>query len=197
MPDDLKQRFKAFVPKPEPAKLQSRDDLPEAVEQSVHVWNRETHKSEHHTVTVPIVRCSTERAACHDLKAVLRLAGAGKLAVSDKTYQPGEAAMKAVNAVLLGGDFYEDSAYGPYERSASSNPLPGRCWCRRAEPWADGSGWVDRGSEGAGRPAGQTWRSCGSAGRSTLLDELRRIDCIKGQTGKPAQPDRGSGPGGP
>jgi hypothetical protein len=157
MPDDLKQRFKAFVPKPEPAKLKSRDDLPEAVEQSVHVWNRETRKSEEHTVTVPIVRCATERAACHDLKAVLRLIGAGKLAVSDKTYQPGEAAMKAVAAVLLGGDFYEDSAYGPYDKIGFIKPF---AWpllvqaggLARAERQAAG---IDHsGPEGAECPAG-------------------------------------------
>jgi hypothetical protein len=188
MPDDLRQRFKAFVPKPEPAKLESRDDLPEALEQSVQVWNRETHKSEEHTVTVPIVRCATERAACHDLKAVLRLVGAGKLAVSDKTYQPGEVAMKAVAALLLGGDFYDDNAYGPYEKIGFIKPFAwpllvqagglARLSGKRLELTTAGQKALSAPPEQTLAQLWQRWH------KTTLLDELRRIDCIKGQTGK-------------
>lgn len=188
MPDDLKQRFKVFVPKPAAAKLESRDDLPEAVEQSVHVWDPETRKSAEHTVAVSIVRCPTERAACHDLKAVLRLIDAGKLAVSDKTYQPGEAAMKTVAASLLGGDFYDDSEYDPDEQIGFIKPFAwpllvqagglARLNGKRLELTPAGRKALSALPEHTLAQLWQRWL------KATLLDELRRIDCIKGQTGK-------------
>jgi hypothetical protein len=51
------------------------------------------------------------------LAGVLRLIDAGKVAVSDKTCRPTSAAMRAVAAVLDGGDFYagddQDQEIGP------------------------------------------------------------------------------------
>ena len=48
----------------------------------------------------------TERTAQRELLSVLRLADAGKLAVSDKTRRPSNSMLDRVTAVLDGGDYY-------------------------------------------------------------------------------------------
>ena len=47
-----------------------------------------------------------ERTAQRELLSVLRLADAGKLAVSDKTRRPSNSTLDRVTAVLDGGDYY-------------------------------------------------------------------------------------------
>jgi hypothetical protein len=47
----------------------------------------------------------TERGAIHDLKAMLRLINAGKLAVSDKTRQPGAAGLRTDGRAIAGRRF--------------------------------------------------------------------------------------------
>lgn len=108
MPDDLRRRFKSIAPKPEPVQLASQDDLPAEWPLEFAEWNAKTRQREIHTRNIPLVERLTDRAATHDLKAVLRLIDAGKLAVSDKTSQPGAAALRAVDGLLLGGDLVDD-----------------------------------------------------------------------------------------
>ena len=49
-----------------------------------------------------------ERAALHDLLAVLRLVDAGKVAITDKNRWPTPGTMGQIGQVLEGGDFYAD-----------------------------------------------------------------------------------------
>jgi hypothetical protein len=88
LPDDLKERIRAFVPPPRDVTLASFADLPAGDEAS------------------PLTVRETERAAQFDLLAVLRLIDSAKLTASDKTRRPSGATVKAVAEALVGGDFY-------------------------------------------------------------------------------------------
>ena len=188
MPDDLRRRFKSFVPKPESAQLSPQEEIPGEWVLTYKEWDQETRKQKVYQNRVPIVRCLTERGAMHDLKAMLRLIDAGKLAVSDKTQQPGAAALRTLGGLLLGGDFYDDSGYGEYDKIG---PIKSFAWplLVQAGGLASLSGKTlqlsKAGQKALGEPVEKTiaqiWRRWQ---KTTLIDELRRIDCIKGQTGK-------------
>lgn len=188
MPDDLRRRFKSFAPKPEPVRLSLQDELPAERAMTYEEWDPATRQSKKYRRMIPIVRRLTERAAIHDLKAILRLIDAGKLAVSDKTHQPGVAALRILDALLLGGDFYEDREYGEDEKIGSIKSF---AWplLVQAGGLASLNGktlqLTKTGQKALSEPVEKTlaqlWRRWLKTG---LFDELRRIDCIKGQTGK-------------
>ena len=188
MPDDLRRRFRSIAPKPEPVQLASQDDLPAEWPLEFAEWNAKTRQREIHTRNIPLVKRLTDRAASHDLKAVLRLIDAGKLAVSDKTSQPGAAALRAVDGLLLGGDFYDDRGYGEYEKIGAIKAF---AWPMlvQAGGLAALSGktleLTKTGQKALSDPVEKTIAQLRRRWlKTTLFDELRRIDCIKGQTGK-------------
>ena len=188
MPDDLRQRFRSFVPKPEPVRLAPQNEIPGEWALTYEEWDQAAKKKKAYRKMIPITLRLTERSALHDLKAVLRLIDAGKLAVSDKTRQPGVAGLKAVNTVLLGGDFYDDSGYGEYEKIGLIKAF---AWPMLVQ----GSGLAaldgktlqltKSGQKALSDPLentlAQVWQRWL---KTTVFDELRRIDCIKGQAGK-------------
>ena len=189
MPDDLRRRFREFVPKPEPARLTSQDDLPGEWELVSHVWNLQTRQQEPRSEFIPLSPVLTERAARHDLKAVLRLIGAGKLTVSDKTHQPGAIALKAVGALLSGGDFYDDAQYeNEHQKIGSIKAFAWPLLVQAGNLAAFGGKGLEltkTGQKALSAPAEKTLAQLWQRWlKTTLLDELRRIDCIKGQTGK-------------
>lgn len=188
MPDDLRRRFKSFVPKPEPVRLASSNEIPAEWAMTYQEWDQKTLEKKTYRQMVPIAQRLTERAAIHDLKAMLRLIDAGKLAVSDKTHQPGAAALRTLDALVLGGDFYDDSGYDEYEKIGPIKPF---AWPMLAQAGglASLSGktlqLTKAGQKALSEPVekilAQLWQRWL---KTTLFDELRRIDCIKGQTGK-------------
>lgn len=135
----------------------------------------------------------TETPAIHDLQAVLGLVENGKLSVSEKTKIAGSAAIKKITAVLLSGDYYSQQDDWELE-----SYLGGKITPVRAYAWPlllQSSGLVRRvGTKlqlsGKGKKVAklpieesmrllyQRWRDKG------VLDEFKRIDVIKGQTGK-------------
>ncbi|MDS4021849.1 MAG: helicase-associated domain-containing protein [Candidatus Competibacter sp.] len=188
MPDDLRRRFKSFVPKPEPVRLSPQHELPAEWALTYQEWDEQTRKSKAYRQMVPIAQRLTERAAIHDIKAILRLIDAGKLAVSDKTHQPGVAALRSLDALLLGGDYYDDSEYGEYEKIGPIKPF---AWPMlvQAGGLASLSGktlqLTKTGQKALSEPVEKTLAQLWQRWlKTTLFDELRRIDCIKGQTGK-------------
>ena len=101
MPEDLRRRIKAFTPKPEPVQLSPLSEIPGEWALTYEEWDQAAKKKKVYRNMIPITCRLTERSGIHDLKAVLRLIDAGKLAVSDKTRQPGVAGLKAMNPLLL------------------------------------------------------------------------------------------------
>jgi hypothetical protein len=104
MPQDLRQRLRAFVPAPAQAALATIADLPEATEQRYTFYDYSAGSRRTGVELVPLAVRETERAAMHDVEAALRLVQSGKLSVSDKTRRPSAATTRAVADALLGGE---------------------------------------------------------------------------------------------
>lgn len=181
LPDDLRERLEAFVPEPPDAALESLAEPPAMLERQVELYDYAARKKERWTETIPVAVRETERSAQRDLAAVLRLVDAGKVSVSDKTRRPTGSAIRAVADVLDEGDFCDD-AVGPIK--AFAWPL-----IVQAAGLAELSGTRLRltkaGQKGLASLPAETLRASWNRWLDTrLLDELSRIECIKGQTGK-------------
>jgi len=186
MPRDLRGWLKAFVPAPRAARIKTADGPPDTLSQG---WtNGQTNQEE--TVEIPVIRAEMERAAQHDLLAVLRLVDAGKVRVSDKTKQATAAGARAITAVLQGGDFYP-----PVESSdpctTEPGPIKAFAWplILQAAGLAEASGTklqlTAAGRKALTSPPHETIRRAWNRWlKTTMLDEFNRVHTIKGQTGK-------------
>ena len=143
------------------------------------------------TETIPLALCETERSAQRELLCVLRLVDAGQIRVSDKTHKPTAATVKAISELLVGGDYYPHKP--PRDKYDDDNPGPMRAFAWpmivQAGKLAQLSGkrlqLTRSGRKALTAPAIDTMRSLWSRWvDTTILDELSRIDFIKGQTGK-------------
>jgi len=165
MPDDLRERLRTFIPAPTRAALTTVDQLPEQIE------------AEALTVV------ETEHAALHELPAVLRLVEAGKLPVSDRTHRPSATAMRALAAALHGGE--------PYPDDGEVGPIKAFAWPMLVQAGGlaqlQGSrlALTRAGSKALTAPAADVIRMLWDRWLGArILDELSRIDVIKGQTGR-------------
>lgn len=195
MPPELKQTLKAFVPKPQAPHLQNvSDTIPETflVRQQKY-WNDQEYE-------VPLTVCVMEQAAQKDLLSVLRLIQSGKVAVSDKTALPSGVTVKAIAAVLFGGDFYDDQQRKTADDYRYRSPeddigaIKAFAWTALLQVgnMAELSGkklvLTKAGLKALQDPPAKNlqtlWRRWL---KNTTFDEFRRIDEIKGQTGKGAR----------
>lgn len=190
VPRDLKGRLKGFVPPPRSAQVQTEDEPPATVTQSWEQVDYTTRENKVFTEEVPVIRCETERAAQHDLYAVLRLVDAGKVRVSGKTKRVTAAGAKAITAVLQGGDFYppEDE---PDDYRTDPGPIKAFAWplILQSAGLANLSGTklqlTPAGRKALTSPPHEVIRTVWKRWlKTTLLDEFNRIQPIKGQTGK-------------
>ncbi len=192
MPEDLKERLKTFVRPPPKAKLKALDELPTHMIRKWKAYNWETKKQESGTEEIPLEVREMERAAINDLQAVLRLIQTEKVSVSDKTRLPTTSTQKAITALLQDGDYYTDP---PESERQPDDQLIGSI---RAYAWplivqaallAELSGkklsLTKAGQKALSAPSETTLKLLWSKWqKTTFLDELRRINAIKGQTGK-------------
>jgi hypothetical protein len=169
----------------------SLEELPAAYDRPFERWNARTKKQEHGTEPVPLTVHETERSAQRELLSVLRLVDAGKVAVSDKTRRASSATIDAMTAVLEGGDYYP--FVPPTDRWHDENAGPMRAFAWplliQAGGLAQRSGsrlqLTKAGRKALAAPAAQTLKTLWEKWTdSTVLDELSRIECVKGQTGK-------------
>ena len=189
LPTDLKERLKELAPEPEPLTLKTSETPLEDASYDVNIYDTRTRTSELTRVEVPVKVLETETIARMDLLSVLRLIDAGKLAVSDKTHQPGNAAQEAIAALLVGGDYYEESdGESLYMKIGAIKPF---AWVMlvQAGGLAEFNGkrlaLTAAGMKALTAPPENTLRSLWKKWLSTtLLDEMRRVDAVKGQTGK-------------
>ena len=195
MPSELKQTLKAFVPKPQATRLKEvRDKIPDTflVRQQKY-WNDGEYE-------VPLTVCEMEQVAQKDLLSVLRLIQSGKVSVSDKTSLPSGATVKAIATILLGCDFYDDQqrkAEAQYNYITPDDDIGGI----KAFAWtallqvgnmAELSGkklvLTKAGLKALQDPPAKTLQTLWKRWlKNTTFDEFRRIDEIKGQTGKGAR----------
>ncbi|MBI5485827.1 MAG: helicase-associated domain-containing protein [Deltaproteobacteria bacterium] len=191
MPDDLKERLKAFVPAPAPAKIETLDQLPASHERPYTRWNSKTKTQEQVTEEVPLTVRETERTAQRELLSVLRLVDAGKVAVSDTTRRPSSATIAALTAILEGGDYYAHVPARNKWEDKNAGPIRAFAWplLVQAGGLAQLSGTrlqlTKAGRRALGETAAETIRTLWARWvGTTILDELSRIECVKGQTGK-------------
>ncbi len=166
-----------------PAGPTAVEELPEEIEQRHTFYDYATRARQTAVEFVPLTVRETERAARHDLEAVFRLADSGKLSVSDRTRRPSAATTRIVAQALLGGEPYpEDSGIGPMTSFAWPMLIQ---VAGLAELRGSRLALTNAGSKSLTVPAADMLRKIWDRWLATrLLDELSRIDVIKGQTGK-------------
>lgn len=181
MPSDLKRRLKEFVPPPAAAEIETLAELPAACDLP----------RKKGTKAVPLTVRETERTAQRELHSILRLVDAGKVAVSDKTRRASSAAIEAITSVLEGGDFYPRLPFTNKWRDENAGPIRAFAWplLIQAGGLAQLSGsrltLTGAGRKALADPGAETIRTIWTKWTdTTILDELSRIDCVKGQTGK-------------
>lgn len=195
MPSELKQTLKAFVPKPQATRLKEvRDTIPDTflVRQQKY-WNDREYE-------VPLTVCEMEQVAQKDLLSVLRLIQSGKVSVSDKTSLPSGATVKAIATILLGCDFYDDQqrkAEAQYNYTTPEDDIGGIkafAWTallqvgNMAELSGKKLALTKAGLKALQDPPAKTLQTLWKRWlKNTTFDEFRRIDEIKGQTGKGAR----------
>lgn len=182
IPDDLLARLEPLVGKPPGVSIESCRELPVAIERQLEHYDYARRERKHWTESIPLLVEERERASHEELVAVLRLVDAGKVAVSDKTRRPTAAAVRAVTSVLDRGDFYTEAEIGAIRAFAWPLLLQAAGLAERA---GSRLRLTAAGRKALAGSAGATLRRVWERWLETrLLDELGRIDAIKGQTGK-------------
>jgi hypothetical protein len=193
MPQDLKERLKAFVAPPAQAKIASSDSLPAVHYIPYEQWNsaKSAYEKKTEASSSPMTVHERERAAQRELISVLRLIDAGKIAVSDKTRRPSSSAMDAVAAVLEGGDYYPHVPFKNKWDDENAGPIRAFAWplLVQAGGVAQLSGTrlqlTKAGRNALSASPSETIRALWTKWQSTtIIDEFSRIECVKGQSGK-------------
>ncbi len=113
MPQDLKAQLKAFVPPPEPTRIQSVESLPATFSGTEKEYDHNTRTRKTRSIKISLHLRETEQVARRDLQTVLRLVDLGKVSISDKTFYPTGATLSAITEVLEEGMF-ASLMYGDY-----------------------------------------------------------------------------------
>lgn len=169
IPDDLCQQLKKIVPQPKEDTLANFQQLPEDIDFSQ----------------------AREYQAVVELHTVLKLVEAGKIRVSAKTRKPTAATIKAMTNALPTHDYYEMSAVAKDGYSDEIGAIKAFAWPMLLQAAKlvvlDGSRLqlTPAGQKALTIPPEKTIKILWTRWLKTrLLDEMRRIDVIKGQTGK-------------
>lgn len=195
MPKDLKAQLKAFVPPPEPTRIESLETLPPSLSRTLSGYDYRERKQHTTTVEFPLTVRETEAIARRDLQTVLRLVDLGKVAVSDKTFFPTGGTLNAIAEVLEDGDYYSDwtatrsPAGWDYRYDIGSIKPFAWTMLLQAGKLVELNGkrlaLTKTGQKALNEPSEKTLQTLWKQWlKTTFLDELRRVDSIKGQTGK-------------
>jgi hypothetical protein len=191
MPADLKARLKQFVPPPRDTVIATLDRLPPTYAIPFERWNQETRTREQATEEAPLAVHETELAAQRELISVLRLVDAGKVAVSERTRRASGATIDAITAILDRGDYYPRVPVENKWYDENAGPIRAFAWplLVQAGGLAQLAGTrlqlTRAGRKALSEPAAGTIRTLWTKWvDTTILDELARIECVKGQTGK-------------
>jgi len=173
LPMELAPLLQAFVPKPPPVKLASQLELPEADDSEV----------------LQVRLC--EQEVLTDLPLVLNLVQQGKLKASAKTGRASAVTIKLLAQELNGGDFYDTERPKTYRWSQEVGGIKAFAWplLLQSAKLAQISGSKLELSKGGVRqltkPTAEILRLLWQKWqKTTLLDEFRRIEAIKGQNAK-------------
>ena len=192
MPRDMVQELRAYVPPPIKLTLKSSEQPPNTIQVSYIDTStmRFRLKFKPQAVDPEILR--TEHMAQQDLLGVLRLVHLGKVSVSDKTLMPSKAAMKAIAGVLQPEDYYNEDDLPSTDRDLDPiGAIKPFAWAMLLQ----GGGLASltgkklqltpAGKKALNAPPEKTIKAIWSRWLKTkVIDELRRTENIKGQTGK-------------
>ena len=197
IPRDLRYRLREFVPRPPAATLTAVEALPTHQNVNDVVFNPVTRRGDSISTPVPLTVRNMESASQHDLMAALRLISTSKISITDKNHWPTPSAIRQMAVLLTDGDYYpdEESEAEKKRKRAEILEAPGPM---RAFAWPlllqagnlaqmrDAKLQLTKAGQAALFAAPhETLRDLWSAWvGSDLLDELRRINVIHGQTGK-------------
>lgn len=191
LPLDLQQKLKTFVPEPKALTLPSAEQPPQTFRVEHRYFDYENRKSAKTAEDVPVVCCLTEQMAQQDLLAVLRLIHLGKVSISDKTLMPSKATLNAIVPLLQGGDYYSEADEPDRKHSDPIGSIKPFAWVMLVQ--ASGLASLDgkklqltkAGQKAMGTAPAKTIKAVWKKWlKTTFLDELRRTESIKGQTGK-------------
>ena len=142
---------------------------------------------------VPLAVHETHLVAQRELLSVLRLVDGAKLAVGGAVRRPTPAAIASVGAILEGLDFYPSSGDPREAYTGVPGPIRAFAWPmllqagRLAEIAGARLRLTAEGRKALFDPPSATVAKLWGNWRDTeLLDELSRIDCVKGQKGRGA-----------
>jgi hypothetical protein len=190
MPEDLKARLLAFVPEPREAAIAALDELPAVYGRPFFCWNTELRKREEGIEDVPLIAHETELAAQRELVSILRLVDGGKVSVSDKTHRPSASTIEAIIPILEHGEYYQPVLPKNEWSDENAGPIRAFAWPMliQAGGLVQLSGkrlqLTKAGRKALAEPAAGSIRTLWTKWlKSTILDELARVDCVKGQTG--------------
>ena len=192
MPIDMQTELQAYVPEPKPLALNTSENPPSSFKVVDKYYDYKNNRPVSQERDVDVRLCETERLAQQDLQAVLRLVNLGKVSVSDKTLMPTKATLKAMASVIQGEDYYTEADDEPdlnyLDPIGTIKPL---AWTmllqasglttlegKKLKLSKTGQKALAASSEKTLKTIWKKWL------KTTILDELRRVDNIKGQTGK-------------
>lgn len=211
IPDDLKNRLPQFVLPPTAPAIASVEALPETYQLYERTYrfskldeDEDDELDEFEAVptssssyvkfvktdTTPLLTRDTERAALQDVQTVLRLIDKGKVAVSDKTFQPSGATQNELAVLLRDGDFYETKPKKNKWEQEVGHIKP-FAWpllvqaAKLAELHGNKLALTKQGRAALSVQPAETLKLLWERWlKSKLLDEFNRVDVIKGQHGK-------------
>lgn len=191
MPTDLQERLRTFVPPPPEVQVKTVAGLPETFSRPYRRYDRVRRSFVEGVEDVRLVVRASDPAALHECSSMLRLIDAGKVSVSDKTRRPTAAALRTVAPVLEGGDFYTDEEGANPSEDEGPGAIRAFAWpmLLQAGGLAQQAGTrlalTKAGGEALTAPPADTMRKLWQRWlETTFFDELARIECVKGQTGK-------------
>jgi hypothetical protein len=184
VPEELATRLKTFVPAPETAQLETLGDA-----EAPQTWTRPTGRQDNATMTV---RCANmETAAKQELGAILRLVDSGRISVGEKTGIPGSASLRQIGEMLTGGDFYSEEENSDRKWVSPIHVIRAYAWPlllqsgglakkagKKLELTRKGKKALSEPFEESIEELFSRWVAKG------MMDELRRVDVIKGQTAR-------------
>ena len=190
IPGELCDNLKAFVPEPESDTLETTadEDVPDAYPPDGPAYPQDPAASPYR-----VRKVAMETVVRHDLPALLHLVDSGQVGVSDKTGLATAASLRKIESVLIGGDFYSEEDETGLRKwdPGTLRPIRPYAWplllqtgglAKRNGKKLD---LTRKGKTALRAPFAETvkkvygrWRDKG------MLDEFRRIQVVKGQTGK-------------
>jgi len=183
--EDLKKRFRTFVPKPKAVDGNFIEALPSYIERS-NRWAKEKETA----LKIELVTHQTEHAALHDVQSILRLISSNKISINPATYIIARNSIESVRKSLLNGDFYPEGTEteDSYDVQMGEEGIRPFAWillsqaAKLCKPEGNKLKLTAKGQEALTQPASSVLKDLWAKWMdTTLIHELNRVNLVKGQ----------------